>query len=174
VAGDPILAHRKGIKYTDRIYRPGALRSHSLVLVDAEPHHIDFWQATKGLASGEMLTQDQGSLILLADCAEGMGGHPLLADYIGLGLERLLDYIKNQQIKDQVAAPEAVFICRLAQRVRLCLVSKGIDQTLAQKMNFNWYETLEQAILTETSRHKDPSLGIITHGGNLVPQLRPE
>ena len=174
VTGDPILAHRQGIKYTNQVYCPLAQSRHPLVLVDAEPHHLDFWQATKGLASGEMLTEDQGSLILLADCAEGMGGHPLLADYIGLGLEPLLTRIEKQLVEDQVAAPEAVFICRLAKRIRLCLVSRGIPSALAQKMNFTWYENPEQAISAESMRFKNPSLGIITHGGNLVPQVNPE
>jgi len=47
-----------------------------VALVSAHPAEADFWQAGKGIASGEKLLKDGGTLILVAPCPEGVGPHP--------------------------------------------------------------------------------------------------
>ncbi len=47
-----------------------------IVIANAYPADIDFWQASKGIWAGELLVKAGGTVILHAACPEGIGPHP--------------------------------------------------------------------------------------------------
>jgi nickel-dependent lactate racemase len=169
VAGHYIKAHRRGVEGAKKIYGIPLKRRYSIVISNAFPTDIDLWQSTKGLASGELMTDDGGTLILLTRCPEGNSAHPLFADYIGQRPEQLLAKLDRGEAEDPVACALAVPISRIRQRVRVALVSPGLDRQIAFRMGCSHYASIEDALSDALHKQKDQKIGILTHGGTSLP-----
>ncbi|MBW2304740.1 MAG: nickel-dependent lactate racemase [Deltaproteobacteria bacterium] len=171
VAGDACRAHRAGIKYAMEVYGVPFERKYPVVIASACPYEIDLWQATKALASGAMMTEDKGTLILAAACPEGIGPHPLFAQYMGMGLEELLDALNLGEVESPAAAAEAVAVCRMKERIRVAVVSPGITEREARTMGMEYFASLEMAINIVLERYEGRKIGVLTHGGTTLPIL---
>jgi len=171
VAGDAVQAHRAGIRFAREVYGASVKRRYPLVIANAYPHQIDFWQSTKALASGEIVTQSGGTLILVADCPEGHGTHPRFAEYIGMDLDDLLGRFNGGEIPDRCAAAEAVAVGRMKQRIRIGLVSSGLSAEEVREMGFSYYPSVETAIAETIGPMQEKKIGVLTHGGLTLPLL---
>ncbi len=67
VAGDPVLAHRAGCAYLDRMYRVPILRRAEIVLVSqgGAPKDANLYQTQKALDNAKHAVRDGGTIILL-------------------------------------------------------------------------------------------------------------
>ena len=172
VAGHYIKAHRKGVAFTREVYGVPVARCYPLVISNAFPAQIDLWQSTKGIASGELMTLDHGTLILVTHCQEGNNTHPLFADYLGQTPAWLLNELETGNAEDPVACALAVPITRFKERIKICLVSSGLSASDANRMGFTYYRTVEDALETELRRCGDePQVGVLTHGGVILPLI---
>ena len=172
VAGHYIKAHRKGVAFAREVYGVPVTQRYSLVISNAYPAQIDLWQSTKGIASGELMTLDHGTLILATHCQEGNNTHPLFADYLGQTPEWLLNELETGNAEDPVACALAVPITRFRERIKICLVSSGLSASDANCMGFTYYRTVEEAIETELRRYgNEPRVGVLTHGGVILPLI---
>jgi nickel-dependent lactate racemase len=172
VAGHYIKAHRKGVAFAREVYGVPVARRYPLVISNAFPAQIDLWQSTKGIASGELMTLDQGTLILLTHCQEGNNTHPLFADYLGQTPDWLLNELETGNAEDAVACALAVPISRCRERIKICLVSSGLSASDANRIGFTYYKTVEEAIETELRRcGNEPRVGVLTHGGVILPLI---
>lgn len=171
VAGDFLRAHRAGVIYAREVYGVSVKRLYPLVIANAYPHQIDLWQSTKALGSGELMTATGGMLVLVADCVEGIGAHPLFADYMGWPLEELLKRFHSGRVQDPIAAAEATAVCRMKQRIDIGLVSSGLDADDARCMGFSYYDCVEEAIARGPRSVDGGDVAVLTHGGTLLPLL---
>ena len=172
VAGHHIKAHRKGVAFAMAVFGVPVTRRYPLVISNAFPAQIDLWQRTKGIASGALMTLDHGTLILVTHCQEGNNTHPLFADYLGQTPDRLLSDLKTGNAEDPVACALAVPITRFKDRIKICLVSSGLNASDASRMGFTYYKTVEEAIDTELRRcGNEPRVGMLTHGGVILPLM---
>jgi nickel-dependent lactate racemase len=174
VAGDFVEAHRRGVRYAMDVYAVPVSRRYPLVISGAYPAQIDFWQASKAIASGEIMTRDGGAMILLAHCREGNRTHPAFSEYIGKSPEQLLDLLRDGESPDSVACAIAVPISRIKQRIKIAIVSDGLDEGACSTMGFTRYPSLDTALKVELATLPDPggSIGILTHGGVSLPVLQ--
>jgi nickel-dependent lactate racemase len=172
VAGHYIQAHRRGIDFAKEIYGVPVARRYPLVISNAFPAQIDLWQSTKGIASGELMTLDRGTLILVTHCREGNSTHPLLAEYLKQTPEQLLGEPGARNAEDPVAYAVAVPISRIRERVKICLVSSGLTASDANRIGFTYYKTIGEAIRTELEGHgSEQRVGVLTHGGVTLPLI---
>ena len=74
VAGDFIEAHRKGAEYVDAMYKVPVEPADSVVVSSGGyPKDINLYQATKSLENAIPAVKKGGSIVLVAECAEGIG-----------------------------------------------------------------------------------------------------
>ncbi len=172
VAGHYRKAHRRGVEYARAVYGAAFERRHPVVVSNAFPLEQDLWQSSKALWSGEMVTEDGGVLILAARCPEGVGAHPLFAPYIGSDPDALCRELEEGRVEDPVAGALGAILGRIRRRIRLALVSPGLEACVAEAMGCVSYPTVDAA-LQEVLKAvpKGPSLGILTHGGVTLPVL---
>jgi len=172
VAGHFIDAHRAGVGHAQKVYGVPVAGRYPLVVANAYPAQIDWWQSTKGIAGAELMTADGGTLVLMTPCPEGNRTHPLFADYLSRDPEDLLHELEAGRARDPVACAVAVPIARIKQRIRLALVSPGLSASLAERMGFIPYETVAEAIAgelpTDAGRN---SIAVLTHGGVSLPLM---
>jgi nickel-dependent lactate racemase len=172
VAGHFIQAHRVGVGFAKEVYGVPIQTRYPLVISNAFPAQIDLWQSTKGIASGELMTMDGGTLILVTHCREGNRTHPLFKEYLGKNYDQLIHKLEGGLAEDPVACALAVSIVKMKERIRIALVSSGLGLYDANQMGFGYYDSVEAALddlLNDQA--KQPFLGVLTHGGVTLPIL---
>ena len=170
VAGHFIQAHRAGVDIASRVYGMPVSKRYPVVVSNAFPAQIDLWQSTKAIASADLMTADGGTIILVTHCPEGNSTHPLFADYLGRHPDRLLEELESGNAADPVACAIAISIARIRQRIRIALVSSGLNKQDADRMGFDYYDTIENALSDVLSSIKEPeSVGVLTQGGVSLP-----
>lgn len=173
VAGHYIQAHRAGVKFSRHIYGVKATRKVDTVVVSSHPADFDFWQGTKGILSGELILKDGGKLILLAPCFEGVGPHPSFPHYAGIeDIESLLTSAKREEFKPAEVLPLSVGIqvARVRKRVRIGIISNGLDRRDAEKAKFKYYTDVDE-VQEEICRceEKGNEISIIPYGSHTYP-----
>ena len=75
VAGDPVLAHRAGCGYLDKMYRCPITQKADIVLVSqgGAPKDANLYQTQKALDNAKHAVKKGGTVILIGACPEGFG-----------------------------------------------------------------------------------------------------
>lgn len=74
VAGDFIKAHRKGAEYVDAMYKVPVEPADAVIAsCGGFPKDINLYQATKALENAVAAVKTGGSIVLAAECPEGLG-----------------------------------------------------------------------------------------------------
>lgn len=79
-AGDLVAAHRAGCEFVRRSAMRAVDRRYEVVVVTNSGHPLDlnFYQSVKGLSAGARILKPGGTMILVAECAEGVpAGGPM-------------------------------------------------------------------------------------------------
>lgn len=99
-AGDPISVMQAGIPFARSSCQVQMTKKYDLVIASAGgfPKDINFYQAQKALTHACLIAKDQGDVLLIAECREGIGSQ---------GLEEFLMEIDSpQQVFDMMGSME--------------------------------------------------------------------
>jgi len=74
-SGDPDLVMERGTQLVDTLYKQQVCVESDLTIITANgsPHDINLYQATKALYNATNITKENGTIILLAQCPDGIG-----------------------------------------------------------------------------------------------------
>lgn len=173
LAGDYIKAHRKGVEYAKEIYSRSIKQKVDIVIVSSHPVDIDLWQSTKGYLCGEHgLKAEGGTIILVSPNFEGIGPHPEYIEHIGNddADQLLIRFLKGEHIEgDIIALSVGACVSKLRQRRDLVIVSDGITKGEAEICKIKHYakRDIQKAVDDSIARYNNPSVSVITHGGEM-------
>ena len=76
-AGEPVEAHRQGVEFVKLVMLESLNEPVDAVVTTAAGYPLDltFYQAIKGITAAAHILKPGGRILLLAECAEGSGGH---------------------------------------------------------------------------------------------------
>jgi nickel-dependent lactate racemase len=174
VAGDVTLAHRRGCRKVDELYRVPLAQRADIVLASAGgwPKDINFYQAHKALENAALAVRDGGVIILIAECSEGIG-HARFAEWLTCGdpPEELLRRIKENFV---LGGHKAASIAKTTRRgVRIFLVSALEPQTV-EAMSFAPFSSAQDALAAAYDQlGSDAALAVMPHAGSTLPELVP-
>jgi hypothetical protein len=178
-AGHYVRAHRRAVEHAETLYAlPFSGRSRVLV-VGSAPADLDFWQAAKAIFNLQSAVEDDGWLVLLAPCPEGIPEeHRLFDRYIGLPPQRLeallglsgppgLMVVGEDGPVDRVTLAPALALSRFRQRINIAVVSPGLSGQQVQRMGFHSFDSLEAALRSILDRMPEDQrrVDVATHGG---------
>ncbi len=82
-AGDPVAAHRLGCGMSRAIYEVAPVRAGIVVTtVGGYPYDCDLVQGKKGVVPAAALVEEGGAIVILAECAEGLGAEPTFLEWL--------------------------------------------------------------------------------------------
>ncbi|MGV8175930.1 MAG: nickel-dependent lactate racemase [Methanothrix sp.] len=163
VAGDYISAHRQGAATVDRMYRR-PVRPAEIVVTCAggRPKDLNLFQAQKALDNAKNAALPGGSIILVAECCEGLG-HPVFerwAEEAGCAEECWERFGREYEFGGHKAA----FLAKESMEHHLILVS-ALPQDKAEMCFFSPAKTLEEALhLARERQGKDSRMIVMPHG----------
>lgn len=172
VAGDFVKAHRAGAKVVDQMYRK-VVKPAEIVVTCAggRPKDINLFQAQKAMENAKEAVLPGGSLILLAECAEGLG-HPVFERW-AREAACAEDCVERFGREYEFGGHKAALIARESLKKDLILVS-SLRPELAEMVFFRHAKTLEEALAMARERQGRDARTIVMPYGNLTLATRGE
>lgn len=145
VAGDPIKAHREGCKCIDKMYKRNIMKKVDIVVASCGgyPKDINLYQSQKGLENASYAVKDSGSIILLAECKEGLG-EATFEEWMVKAKSPCdpIDWIQKEFV---LGAHKAAVVCMVLKRVKVYLVSK-MDPNVVKDIFFIPADSAQNAL----------------------------
>jgi nickel-dependent lactate racemase len=174
VAGHYIDAQREGVKIASHVYCAEVEEQTDIVVAASYFHDIDFWQATKGIYSGERLVRDGGTLLLLTPCPEGLGKHREFPLRIGRDdnrqlLERLLSG-QEAMPEDPLPIPPGAMLSALRKRINCAVVSPGLRSEDMRLAGYESFPDAQSGIEALMRRYPNGKISVVMHSDLTFPE----
>ncbi|GMA98013.1 nickel-dependent lactate racemase [Pelosinus sp. IPA-1] len=172
VAGHYQAAHDKGRELVDEIDGVTIQEKADLVIASAggSPKDVNLYQSIKTLINAREATKPGGTMIILTESPEGLGGNAEVQDMI-LGYQTVLEREDALRADYSISKYVGYYFCESAEKFDLLLVS-SLDPDLLKKANIKIVKTLDEALeLVYTKRGTDLKTHIMPHGANTLPRL---
>jgi len=170
VAGDLIEAHRKGAKYVDAIYKVPVEPADAVVVsCGGFPKDINLYQATKSLENATNAVKRGGSIILVAECAEGIGNK--VYECWNKECRAPEDAVKRFKNCFEFGGHKAAIVGRAAKEFKLYLVSK-LPETEGRNAFFTPAKSIDEALEKILSENPDAKIHVMPNGGWTLPAKR--
>jgi nickel-dependent lactate racemase len=170
VAGDVTLAHREGCRTVDQLYRVPLERRADIVLASAGgwPKDVNLYQAHKALENAAFAVRDGGSIILVAECQEGLG-HAVMEEWLTCGdsPDELLRRIRERFV---LGGHKAAAMAKIRKRVQQILLVSALEDETVRAMGWVPSRTAEQALgMALSAMGHDALLAVMPHAGSTLP-----
>jgi lactate racemase len=166
VAGDYISAHRQGAATVDRMYRRPVKPAEIVVTcAGGRPKDLNLFQAQKALDNAKNAAIPGGSIILVAECSEGLG-HQVFerwAEEAGSAEECWERFGREYEFGGHKAA----FLAKESMEHHLILVS-ALPRERAQMCFFTSAKTLDEALALAMAQQGQDARMIVMPHGNLT------
>ncbi|HQJ79812.1 MAG TPA: nickel-dependent lactate racemase [Methanothrix sp.] len=163
VAGDYIRAHRSGAATVDRMYRRRVEPADIVVTcAGGRPKDLNLFQAQKALDNAKNAALPGGSIILVAECCEGLG-HPVFERWSreACSAEQCWERFGREY---EFGGHKAAFLARESLEHHLILVS-SLPNEMAEMCFFAAARTLPEALEMARARQgRDARMLVMPHG----------
>jgi nickel-dependent lactate racemase len=163
ISGDFIQAHRAGAAVVDRMYRRIVEPAEIVVTcAGGRPKDLNLFQAQKALDNAKYAAAPGGTIILVAECSEGLG-HPVFERWAcaAQGAEDCWERFGREY---EFGGHKAAFLARESLRHHLILVS-ALPAAKAEMCFFQPAKTLDEALAEARERQgKNARMLVIPHG----------
>lgn len=167
VAGDFILAHRKGAEYVDTMYKvPVEPADAVIVSCGGYPKDINLYQATKALENAVPAVKTGGSIILVAECAEGVGNQ--VYECWNRECKSPDDAIERFKQFFEFGGHKSAIVAKAAKQFKLYIVSK-LSEEESRKAFFIPSKSVQEALENILAENPGAKVHIIPDGGWTLP-----
>lgn len=172
VAGDVVLAHRKGIERYRRIYGAEIQEAAEVGVVGASPRDATFGHATFALYAALPMVRPGGAIILVAPCTDGPGTREGRESFRRLAQKapaELMALIRSGEVDASGGAFDHAY-SKAVSRYRVVLVSDSYSREEAEQLGVGYGGTLQQAVDTALASAGDGAkASVMPLGGLTVP-----
>lgn len=173
VAGHYQSAHNKGRELVDAIDGVAIQEKADLVIASAggSPKDVNLYQSIKTLINAREATKVGGTMIILTESPEGLGGNAEVQDMI-LSYDTVLEREDALRADYSISKYVGYYFCESADKFDLLLVS-SLDPDLLKKANITIVKTLNEALALVYAKHgKDLKTHIMPQGANTLPRIQ--
>ena len=169
VAGDYVEAQRSGIAPNDYMYKAAIPERADIVIATAGgyPKDINLYQAQKGLENAGHAVRQDGTIILFADCSEGLGDKTFESWLMESDSpESVMMRLKEDFM---LGGHKAFAIAKLAKRAHIVLVS-NLPSDLVRKAFMTPASSAKNALTQAFEREgRDARVILMPYAGSTLP-----
>lgn len=167
VAGDYIKAHRKGAGVVDAMYKVEVEPADAVIVsCGGYPKDLNLYQANKALDNATQAVKEGGSIILVAECAEGVGNQ--VYECWNRECEKPEDAVMRFKECFEFGGHKSAIVAKAAMKFKLYLVSK-MSPEKSKEAFFTPMENVKEALNAILSENPDVKIHIMPHGGQTLP-----
>lgn len=174
VAGDPILAYRKGAERSIQVYKAELPQEADIVVVDSHPYDSELWLAAKGIYASELAVKQGGVVILVSPCPEGVSpSHPEVLKFGYQTFEEADRLFRQGKIHRLTAAAHLVHVGRvIKERAKGIMVTSGISREETQRLGFRYAQNPQDALgIAFSLTGSEAKVVVLKRGGEILPQI---
>ncbi len=169
--GDLRAAFREGVKLARTIYGVEYHEAPDIVVSNAHPCELDFWQSHKSQYPAQRMVKPGGTIILCTPAPEGVSPvHTELLDFTAWPSREILAAYRRGELKNGVATALAVAWALVREKAGVIMFSPGIPPEHKAKLGHTHAPSV-QAALEEAFRRQGPRarVTVLTHAPDLLP-----
>lgn len=176
--GNFIRAHRTAIRCAEAIFRPEIPSRADIVICNAYPANLDYWQGYKPFVYSHLAVKDGGTIIFVIDAPEGVsGGAPKHEEIFSIWStkdpETTLAALESGEIKDRNCGAICVAQARLLKRAKVICVSMGMSDDEIRNLGFIPAESIGEALELSFATHgRNAKVGVIPYGGETIVKVK--
>lgn len=147
-AGDLVKAHEEGVKHVEQMVKVEVDELADIVLVSNAGYPLDttFYQAIKGMFAAMYVVKQGGSIILVSECRDGIGG-PEFTDLV-LNTKDISNFVEKLYdpsffVVDQWMLEEMIKVIRRAKVYCYC---DGVEDSVLKQLSVEPISSPEQGI----------------------------
>jgi lactate racemase len=174
VAGDMEKAWEKGVAFCDRVCRVNVPQQADIVITcpGGFPRDFDLRQSQKAISVAEPLVRENGVIILVAKCSDGIGKEDLYELLRDAGSPQKM--IENfREIGFTSSSRKAYMFARSMLKAKIIVVTDGISSEKLREMMMEHASTIESALeraFQEIGR--EAKVLVIPQADLLIPTLK--
>lgn len=145
-AGDPVEAHRAGVKWISGVMLETVNAPVDAVITTAAGYPLDltYYQAIKGVTAAQHIVRDGGTILLLAQCSEGTGAAEFTRMFTTMDDCEFMRTIEGSPVEiDQWQLEKLALVTR---RVNVLWYVPGVPRELQSKVWGRTFATPEEAV----------------------------
>ena len=172
VAGDLTEAHRVGCEYLDRLYTKYIPKRADIVIVSqgGAPKDLNLYQTQKALDNSKHAVRDDGIIILVGSCKEGLGNPVFDAWFREASCPQ--DIIDRLAAKFQLGGHKAAAVAQVMTRAKIYMVS-DMDPDFVRSIFMTPFATVQEAYDAAAAElGADASVIVMPYGGSTLPKLQ--
>ena len=172
VAGNYLKAHEEGVNILKSIDGVAIREKADLAIASAGgfPKDINLYQSTKTLINAREAVKENGYIIAVMQCSEGLGGGQEIQDLI-LNYNNILDREKFVRDNFTIGKFIAYCMCEIAYKFNVILVS-DIKQELVKNANITVVKTIQDALnIVYEEKGENLKTYLMPHAANTFPIL---
>jgi nickel-dependent lactate racemase len=176
VAGDVEKAWLEGVKISRQIFEVAVPHAADIVITTpgGYPKDIDLYQSQKSMAAAEMVVKEGGTVILPAECKDGIGARGF---YDWMAAATCPQDVIDRFIREgySIGSSKAWLFSRCLMRAEVIVVTKCIDDRTLEKMFAKRADSIEDAIRMALTRHGEKAqIVLMRNGSDIIPRFEGE
>lgn len=171
VAGHSLFAHRSGCMIADECFKVPIKEKADIVIVSAGgyPKDVNVYQAQKALDNAKYAVEKGGTIILLAECAEGLG-NDIFQQWVWEATSPR-GFVERLQEEFILGGHKAAAIGMLLQDINVIMVT-SLSPEYVKRLFFEPARSLDEALALALQYHgNNASISIMPSGGITLPYL---
>jgi nickel-dependent lactate racemase len=172
VAGDLVAAHEAGVAVCEKSWVTTFPRKYDVVIVTPGgfPRDIDLHQSQKAMSTAELVVADGGAIVLLAECADGIGK---FAAWLkgAKSPQEVIERFKQEGFTREHSS-KAFMCARALARLPVVVYCSGIHRQEMEAMFFRPAETAQEAVDAALRMKGDGcSVLVLPYAVDCVPKI---
>ena len=176
MAGDFKQAYRKGAARSREIYQSELPQEADIVITDSHPYDTDLWVATKGVYASELAVKQDGVVILVSPCPEGVSpSHPEVLEMGYQTFKAVDEMVRRGAIKKLSVAAHLVHNGRvIRERAKGIMVCPGISKQETERLGFLYAREPQESLdIAFSLLSRDARVAVLQRGGEILPVILP-
>jgi nickel-dependent lactate racemase len=173
VAGDWKEAWNTAVTSSESMYRVDVAQQADIVIASpgGYPKDIDLWQAQKAISPAEMVVREGGTIVLVAECQDGFGGHNFSNFFEGTTSPRdVIDEFNRRGYEPGLS--KAFMYARALEKAEIIVVTKRISDAELAKAYTKRADSIDEALKMAKDRlGDDAQVAVLPHATEVVPRV---
>jgi len=167
VSGDFIEAHRKGAEYVDAMYKVPVEPADAVIAsCGGFPKDINLYQATKALENAVAAVKTGGSIVLAAECPEGLGNK--VYECWSRECKSPDEAVERFRENFEFGGHKSAIIGKAAKQFKLYMVSK-LSEEECKNTFFTPVKTAQEALEIILAENPEARIHVMPDGGRTLP-----
>lgn len=169
-AGDYIKAHRKGCRFLDKMYKIDIPGKADVVIAanSGSPKDATLYQTQKALDNARHAVKENGTIILVGECGEGMGSK-VFEEWM-LDAKKPHDLIDRLESEFRLGGHKATAIATILEFADICLISE-LEDSEVRECFMTPYHEINDVMQDMYIKYGDNlSLIVMPYGGTTMPK----